>query len=184
MPSLQENRRTRQQPPHSRLVLCREAGRGEDEEGEEVKAYCDGACRCGNPGETSCAFAVFDYEGQITPRIKKRFYLGPELHTNNYAEYQGLLHLLNWAHDQGVNGLDIYCDSKLVVNQVSGSWAVNSPEIAHLFVRAYALYVRGKHILHHVHGHSGDPGNEYVDKLCNEVLDEEFARREKNEKSQ
>lgn len=141
-----------------------------------MKAYCDGACRCGNPGETSCAFAVVNYDGAHFGALAQGSrYLG--LHTNNYAEYMGLLDLLKWATENEKTGLDIYCDSKLVVNQVSGDWKMNSEELRPLRNLAYAMLVRGKHTLHHIKGHDGDPGNEFVDMLCNQALDEEFARR-------
>lgn len=136
-----------------------------------MKAYTDGACRGGNPGETSCAFAVFDSTGNLVDSGKH--YLGPELHTNNHAEYMGLFSLLMWADRMSVRNLDIYCDSKLVVHQVNGDWQVNMKELQNLASTCYALKVRGGHTLSHIHGHSGDPGNDYVDKLCNEVLDHE-----------
>lgn len=135
-----------------------------------MKAYTDGACRGGNPGETSCAFAIFDGNAVFMADSK---YLGPELHTNNYAEYQGLLMLLGWAREHGVENLEIFSDSKLVVNQINGTWKVNDPNLAAFAATAYALKVRGGHTLRHIHGHSGDPGNDYADKLCNEVLDHE-----------
>lgn len=141
-------------------------------------AYTDGACRGGNPGETSCAFAVF-YGGEL-PVAQGSRYLGPELHTNNFAEYMGLLDLLEWSFLNNVTGLDIHCDSKLVVEQVNGTWEFTeaSKHLLEIRRKAYALLVRGRHVLHHIKGHAGDLGNEYVDKLCNEVLDAEFARRE------
>ena len=132
------------------------------------KAYCDGACRAGNPGETSCAFAVFNGDNLYTSASR---YLGPELHTNNYAEYQGLLDLLKWANQFGMLNLEIFCDSRLVVEQVNDDWDVNSEDLKPLWLLAYTLRIRGNHTLRHIKGHSGDPGNEFVDKLCNEALD-------------
>ena len=138
----------------------------------KVKAYTDGACRVSNPGQTSCAWVIFQ-EDDNGPKYEGSRYLGPELHTNNYAEYQGLLDLLKYAAKHKIMGLEIYCDSKLVVNQVNDVWDVNSQELMPLCVLAYALRIRGGHTLQHIHGHSGDPGNEYVDHLCNEALDKE-----------
>ena len=140
-----------------------------------MKSYCDGACRVSNPGETSCAFAVYSGEKLVHSAAR---YLGPALGSNNFSEYMGLLDLLKWANENEETGLDIYCDSKLVVNQVSGDWKMNSEELAPLRNLAYAMMIRGRHTLHHIKGHDGDPGNEYVDLLCNEALDKEFARRE------
>jgi|ERR1035437_5013216 ribonuclease HI len=145
-----------------------------------MKAYTDGACRCGNPGETSAAFATFNESELRFPWKSYSRYLGPELHTNNYAEYQGMLDLLRWSETNKVTGLEIFCDSKLVVEQVQGNWKVNEPSLLPFQREAHALFIRGYHTLTHIRGHQGDPGNEYVDKLCNEVLDAEFERR-KNE---
>lgn len=141
-----------------------------------MKAYTDGACRVSNPGQCSAAFVVFQ-EDNNGPKYAQSKYLGPELHTNNYAEYQAVLMLLRWAQENYIEGLDIYCDSKLVVNQVMGTWGVNSEELKPYYLEAYSLRVRGHHVLHHIKGHSGDPGNEFVDRLCNEVLDKELGEK-------
>jgi ribonuclease HI len=93
-----------------------------------------------------------------------------------------MLDLLRWAESNKVGKLEIFCDSKLVVEQVKGNWKVNETSLLPFQREAHALFIRGGHTLTHIRGHQGDPGNEYVDKLCNEVLDAEFARR-KNEKT-
>ncbi len=136
-----------------------------------MQAFTDGACRGGNPGQTSAAFAVFLENATNDLVYSRARYLGPELRTNNFAEYQGLLDLLKWACKSKVMELKIFCDSKLVVNQVMDEWDVNSQDLMPLWREAYALRIRGNHTLHHIHGHSGNPGNDYVDRLCNEVLD-------------
>ncbi len=136
-----------------------------------MRAYTDGACRVSNPGQTSCAFAVYDGD-QVVAQFST--YLGPELHTNNFAEYQGLLYLLRWAESTGTKKLNIYCDSALVVNQVMDVWDVNSADLKSLWIEAYNLRVRGQHMIYHIKGHSGDPGNDYVDLLCNQILDKEL----------
>jgi len=141
-----------------------------------MKAYCDGACRVSNPGETSAAFVVFD-GAQLTAWGAR--YLGPELHTNNHAEFQGLLDLLKWAEDTQTKNLDIFCDSKLVVNTTTQTWQLKEAELLPLRDLAYALLTRGHHTLQHVHGHSGDRGNEYADRLCNLALDKELGKDEK-----
>lgn len=136
-----------------------------------MRGYCDGACRGGNPGQCSCAFAV-DIDGHWYEHSR---YLGPEKHTNNYAEYQGLLDLLKWAESEKVFGLEIFCDSELVINQVTGKWGVHREELVNLCGLAVALKVRGNHTITWVRGHNGDAGNELVDKLCNECLDKSLA---------
>jgi len=133
-----------------------------------LNAYTDGACRVSNPGYTSCAFVLYDGDTEIAAHSR---YLGPELHTNNYAEYQGLLFLLSALEAAAVHGVTIYCDSQLVVNQVNHEWEVKTPDNIPLANQAYAMLVRGKHKLVHIKGHAGERGNERADALCNEALD-------------
>ena len=148
-----------------------------------MRAYTDGACRVSNPGQCSAAFAL--YTGNEVMQSGFR-YLGPELHTNNYAEYQGLLDLLKWTEVTKVTGLDIHCDSQLVVKQVRGEWAVKHKELQPLHDLAQALIIRGRHNLCWIRGHEQAEleedriGNTYVDKLCNEVLDKELGCKTKN----
>jgi ribonuclease HI len=109
-------------------------------------------------------------------------YLGPDLHTNNHAEYQGLLDLLLWASTNEVTGLNIHCDSQLVVKQVTGEWQVKHAELQPFRDLAYALITRGRHSLSWIRGHEQAEreedriGNTLVDKLCNEVLDKELNK--------
>lgn len=133
-----------------------------------LTAYTDGACR-GNPGPSSCAFAVYDEDLKLI--YQQARVLGTEL-TNNFAEYCALVDLLQWADLRKVEGLTIYCDSSLVINQVQGRWQCTKTELKPLQQLA-AMYVKyGKHSLIHIRGHQGIEGNELVDRLCNEVLDE------------
>lgn len=131
-------------------------------------AYCDGACRLSNPGLCSCAFAIYE-SGK--PVSSAGFFLGPELHTNNYAEYQSLLHLLSALNSKNLTNAIIYTDSKLVVEQINGNWACRKEDLKPFMHSAYAMLIRGRHQLRHVKGHDGNEGNELVDRLCNEVLD-------------
>jgi ribonuclease HI len=138
-----------------------------------IHAYCDGACRVSNPGETSAAFVVFD-GAQLTAWGAR--YLGPELHTNNYVEFQGLLDLLKWAETTKISKLEIFCDSALVVNTVNGVWELKSEDLRPLWLLATALKVRGQHTLKHVDGHAGNEGNEgneLADWFCNDILNKE-----------
>lgn len=140
-----------------------------------IRAYTDGACRVSNPGYCSCAWAIELPYG----RVAKGYYLGPELHSNNYAEYHGLLYLLRHLYEKKYTDVLIHCDSVLVVNQVNGEWETwRKPELEKFAHEAYGLLTAGHHRLIHVRGHgknahaTDNEGNDYVDKLCNQVLDE------------
>ena len=142
-----------------------------------LHAYTDGACRVSNPGQCSCAFVVYKDGVEIYSGTN---FLGPENHTNNYAEYQGLLECLRWAYTVKKTGMLIHCDSLLVVNQVTGVWKI-SAELEQWATAARALVLQGNHTIKHVRGHQGIVGNERADQLCNQTLDA-VCPREKKEK--
>ncbi len=149
-----------------------------------MKAYTDGACRISNPGECACAFIVYDSLSDL-PAMHRSRYLGPETHSNNYAEYQGLLDCLKWAEEAKVSGMEIHCDSQLVVKQVSGEWQVKHQELQPFRDLVFALLTRGRHTLHWIRGHEQAEkledriGNTLVDKMCGKVLDEKLGTNKK-----
>ena len=49
--------------------------------------------------------------------------------TNNVAEYQGLIAGLQAALDVGATEVDVRMDSKLVVEQMKGTWRVKHPTL-------------------------------------------------------
>ena|ERR1700691_1279743 len=133
-----------------------------------LAAYTDGACRVSNPGICSCAWVLYTGNDQ---GIFGGEYLGPELHTNNFAEYKGLLRLLHYLYEQNILGVTIHCDSALVVNQVNDVWDVNEQSLLPLWREAYGLKNQGNHTLKLVKGHADTPGNNRADELCNALLD-------------
>jgi ribonuclease HI len=135
-----------------------------------IQIYTDGACRKGNPGQTSCAFVAYNGTAEV---FRQGIYLGPELHTNNYAEFQGLIFALKWASILGITRIMLFCDSKLVVNTVNETWELKEESLKTIQIYARALMIRGNHTLHHIKGHSGILGNEVADLICNEILDKE-----------
>jgi ribonuclease HI len=134
-----------------------------------LTAFTDGACRVSNPGVTSAAWILYDDTVEIARAGR---YLGPELHSNNFAEYSGLVDLLKYLYKNKIKNVTIYCDSKLVVEQVNDRWDVNEQSLISLWRFAYPMLIQGEHNLYHIKGHSGNPGNEAVDRLCNDVLDQ------------
>ena len=144
-------------------------------------AYCDGACRVSNPGVCSCAWVMYDGPREMH---NSKTYLGTG-HSNNYAEYQGLLSLLRFCFANALHDVFIHCDSAVVVNQVNDVWDVNEQALLPLWREAYGLLHQGHHRLIHVRGHGGNAnatdneGNARADELCNIVLDmhkEEYER--------
>ena len=136
-----------------------------------LTAYTDGACRISNPGLCSCAWVL--YVNGVEDSYGSR-YLGPAFHTNNYAEYQGLITLLEILYANSFRNVIIHCDSELVVNQTLGKWEINQSDLKVLATKCYGLLVQGCHVLKHIKGHAGNKGNERADELCNEHLDLEM----------
>jgi ribonuclease HI len=90
---------------------------------EPATLYFDGGSR-GNPGKAAGAAVIVMADG-TTHKVSKSL----EFATNNEAEYTALIIGLEKAKALGIEKLVIKGDSKLVVNQVNGTWKVNSDHL-------------------------------------------------------
>jgi ribonuclease HI len=143
-------------------------------------AYTDGACRISNPGLCSCAWVLYEDGREVAHDSR---YLGHQFHTNNYAEYQALILLLEYLYTNSIRNVIIYSDSELVVNQTLGRWDINQPDLKLFAANAYGLLMQGCHVLKHVKGHDGNEGNERADFYCNETLDQNMEKYYANAKN-
>ena len=84
--------------------------------GEWFTAHCDGGSR-GNPGPSGYGAVIEDAQGPRR-RPASASFLG--IQTNNYAEYSGLLAVLEWAIENGAKRLRVISDSELMVKQMKG----------------------------------------------------------------
>ena len=94
--------------------------------------------------------------------------------TNNQAEYEALIEGLKAVTDWNPDRLEVYLDSKLVVEQVNGNWKVKEPELKLLHARATELLKQfGERVsVRHV----GRGQNKIADKLVNMALDERVKK--------
>jgi broad specificity phosphatase PhoE/ribonuclease HI len=90
------------------------------------------------------------------------------LATNNVAEYRGLIAGLEEAAKLGATEVDVFMDSKLVVEQMSGRWKVKHPDMAPLHQQATALSNRFNHI---TYAWIPRAKNSHADRLANEAMD-------------
>ena len=125
---------------------------GDETAGGWYVAHCDGGSR-GNPGPAGYGAVIEDPEGLVVARLSE--YLGRQ--TNNYAEYKGLLAVLDWALANGARRLRVVSDSELMVRQMKGRYKVKSP---------------GFEMRHTLRG-----GNKAADRLANEAMDEGMKTR-------
>lgn len=132
-------------------------------------AYCDGGSR-GNPGPSGYGAVVHDPQGATVANLSQ--FLG--IQTNNYAEYHGLLAVLDWALQNGAHRLRVVSDSELMVNQMKGRYKVASPTLRPLWEEAKrrAARLEGFEIGHTLRG-----GNKEADRLANEAMDRGMGKK-------
>ena len=126
-------------------------------------AWCDGGSR-GNPGPSGYGAVIQDPEGRTVARLGQ--FLG--IQTNNYAEYSGLLAVLDWALKNGAKRLCVVSDSELMVRQMKGMYKVKSAGLRPLWEEAQrrAVKLDGFEMRHTLRG-----GNKEADRLANEAMD-------------
>lgn len=59
--------------------------------------------------------------------------------TNNEAEYEALIKLLEISHQQQLKTLQVFGDSQLIVRQISGEYSVKKPALRKLLKRVQML---------------------------------------------
>ena len=126
--------------------------------------YFDGASRS-NPGPASYGGVI--YKDNIECYTYKK-YIG--VTTNNVAEYQGLLNGLLLAVEKGIVDLEIYGDSKLVIEQVKGNWRVKSAHLKPFHTKICTL-LASKPFETITFQHVYRVNNKRADELANEALD-------------
>ncbi|MEM2067264.1 MAG: ribonuclease HI family protein [Nitrososphaerota archaeon] len=102
---------------------------------DHCTAYIDGASS-GNPGPSAYAYLIRRGGGTV----KGAGYLGHG--TNNYAEYQALLHCLRRALKLGCGLITVYSDSQLLVKQIMGEYSTRDPLLRRLRDEAMELIRR------------------------------------------
>jgi ribonuclease HI len=132
-------------------------------------AYVDGGAR-GNPGPSGYGVVIEDELGRPVAQLSE--FLGRQ--TNNYAEYSGLLAVLNYTLRHGFKALKVVSDSELMVKQINGQYKVSSPTLKELHSRAMKLIdqldcFEIKHVLREK--------NREADRLANLAMDRGVAKK-------
>ena len=135
-----------------------------------LTVYTDGASR-GNPGPAATGVHIVD-ETTLVTVVDLGFALG--IATNNVAEYQAVLHAVEWLLEhRELLADDIHIsfriDSSLVVSQLLGLWKIKDPKMQQLAgeVRAHLRQLPGTHTFDHIPREE----NTYADRLANATLD-------------
>jgi ribonuclease HI len=97
----------------------------------DLKLYFDGACEPINPGGTGTYGFVILRCGEVIDVGRGSCGRGPGT-TNNISEYAAITHGLERMIALGLNegqDVEVFGDSKLVVEQVCGRWRINKPHL-------------------------------------------------------
>jgi len=89
--------------------------------------YSDGGSR-GNPGKSAYAIVVVE-DGEVVHEHSE--FLG--IHTNNYAEYRGLIAGISKVLDYKGAEAEFVMDSQLVIRQMTGEYKVKNPDMKVLY---------------------------------------------------
>lgn len=96
----------------------------------------DGGSR-GNPGVAGSGTVV--YSDKKEKIFKEIAYVVGTRSTNNVAEYRGLIEGLRAARELGATEVEVFMDSKLVVEQMSGRWKIKHPDMKVMAIEARDL---------------------------------------------
>ena len=135
-----------------------------------LTVYSDGGSR-GNPGPSAYAIVVTS-SGRVLHEHSE--FLG--VHTNNYAEYRGLIAAINKAIEMGADEAEFVMDSQLVIRQMTGEYRVKNPDMAVLHADAEAL----AELIPSVFYRNVRRSEEFIpraDALLNEEMDRNTGKR-------
>lgn len=101
-----------------------------------LKIFTDGGAR-GNPGPAAVGVVIQDEDEKTLHQFGKK--IGHS--TNNVAEYMGVVEALRYLRLRTTNcglqsrKIDFYSDSKLVVNQLNGTFKVKDANLRELILK-------------------------------------------------
>lgn len=109
-----------------------------------LRIHTDGGAR-GNPGPAGIGVAVFDEAGKEIAGFGKT--IGET--TNNVAEYTAVIEALRYVvatfvegkgeSQKGIDAIDFYLDSQLVVNQLNGIFKIKNANLRELLTTVRLL---------------------------------------------
>ena len=149
--------------------------KGQIQHAQTYKLYTDGAAR-GNPGLSGVGYII---ETEIGRNIfNNNAFLGES--TNNKAEYTALIYGLRSCTRLGISNLRVYSDSKLAINQITGTWKTNeqslqiynneAKELCTMFETIELNWIAREH-------------NEKADKLANAAIPKHDKTETKKQRS-
>ena len=131
---------------------------------KKLRVYTDGAAR-GNPGPAGLGVVIEDDQGMRLRGLCR--FIGTA--TNNVAEYLAVIEGLNAVSEWKPDRVELFLDSKLVVEQLKGNYRVKNAALAPLHARASKLLRALPEVeIRHVERVK----NKGADALANRAIDE------------
>ena len=142
----------------------------------QVNIFSDGGSR-GNPGAAAYGFVICDdKQNQLYCGSK---YLG--IMTNNQAEYRGVLAALEYlstilknVNDKKLQKINLYLDSKLIVEQMNGNYKIKNEGLKPLYLQIKDI-IQSLTEIEVQFSHIPREKNKEADRLVNEELDKNIA---------
>jgi ribonuclease HI len=129
-----------------------------------TRVHIDGASR-GNPGPAGVGILFLAPDGTVIERMHR----GIGEATNNVAEYSALLTALERATELGLDELEVYSDSELLVRQLQGRYQVKHPALRPLYATVQQrIGALRRFAIHHVPREL----NAEADLLANQGIDD------------
>lgn len=125
--------------------------------------YTDGGAR-NNPGPAAGGIVIKDEHEKEIKKIAKFF----GVQTNNQAEYLAVIEALTEAAKIGARELQLFLDSKLIVEQLNRNYKIKNKQLQALFIKAWNLTLKFKNIKINFIPREK---NKEADKLVNICLD-------------
>jgi ribonuclease HI len=132
-----------------------------------VIVACDGAAR-GNPGPAGIGVQITDTTGAVLAEVAE----GIGVATNNVAEYTAAIRGLERVAELGATDVLLRSDSRLLVEQLSGTYRVKNPTLQRLHARVRSLAAGFRDVRYE---HVPREENKEADRLANDGVDEWLA---------
>jgi ribonuclease H / adenosylcobalamin/alpha-ribazole phosphatase len=129
----------------------------------KAKLSTDGGAR-GNPGPAAFGYVLEAEDGTMLAAHGAA--IGTA--TNNVAEYRALIAGLEKAVELGIDDLEVFSDSELLVKQMRGEYKVKKPTLKELSEQAAGLARQLESVTYTAVRREH---NELADRLVNEALD-------------
>ena len=154
--------------------MRRDPSAGQGLRAVKVVIEADGGSR-GNPGPAGYGAVVRSADrSAVLAETKQAIGVA----TNNVAEYRALIAGLGDALKLGATEADVFMDSKLVVEQMSGRWKVKHPDLVELHAQARELAAGFDTVLY---AWVPRERNSHADRLANEAMDAAAAVEDRDE---